>query len=198
MEDLALGFTLSEDIARLDQFESVQVWTGAGAARLSIEVGTAALEPLLAQRQRNLVGRSGCGLCGTESLPGVLRPLPGLRGLGPLVTPLALKRAPADLVPLQALCDRTGATHAAAWCNADGGIDCVREDVGRHNALDKLIGTLAARAIDPACGFARGHAFTVYSAAGRIVDLQLAGPLMPETVPDSSFISPLPLAQGHA
>ena len=154
LEDLALGFTLSEGIARADQFEAVQVWTGAGTARLSIEIATPALEPLLAQRQRNLIGRTGCGLCGTESLSGVLRPLPDLRGRGPLLAPEALERALADLEPLQALRKRTGATHAAAWCHADGSIDCVREDVGRHNALDKLIGSLAARTIDPASGFA--------------------------------------------
>jgi len=154
LKDLALGFTLSEGIALADQIEAVQVWTGAGTARLSIEITTPALEPLLAQRQRNLAGRTGCGLCGTESLAGVLRPLPDLRGRGPRLTPLSIERALAELEPLQALRKRTGATHAAAWCHADGSIDSVREDVGRHNALDKLIGSLAERAIDPASGFA--------------------------------------------
>jgi FdhD protein len=154
LDDLALGFTLSEGIARQDQYESVQTWVGSSSARLAIEIATPALEPLLALRQRNLVGRSGCGLCGTESLPGVLRPLPDLRGRGPRLGTEAIERALTELEPLQALRNCTGATHAAAWCQPDGRICCVREDVGRHNALDKLIGALAARGTDPASGFA--------------------------------------------
>jgi len=81
------------------------------------------------------VGRTGCGICGTESLDQVLRPLAALPGLQ----------------PLQRL---TGATHGAAWCAPDGAILHVREDVGRHNALDKLIGALVRAGVASDQGFA--------------------------------------------
>ena len=103
----------------------------------------------LKQRRRNLTGRTGCGLCGTESLEQAIRRPPPLPAPGPSFTAAAVARALASLRQQQRLLAATGASHAAAWCSADGEIQLLREDVGRHNALDKVIGALA-RARQPA------------------------------------------------
>jgi formate dehydrogenase accessory protein FdhD len=96
----------------------------------------------LGERHRNLAGRSGCGLCGVESLADAVRPLPVVTG-GPRITResvIAGMHALAGAQPLNAI---SGGAHAAGFVARDGGVT-VREDVGRHNALDKLIGALAA------------------------------------------------------
>ena len=97
-------------------------------------------------RRRTLAGRTGCGLCGTESLEQVQRALPMLVGRGPRIAPAALERAQRGAAARTSRCSSaTGARTRAAWCAADGAILAVREDVGRHNALDKLIGALVQR-----------------------------------------------------
>jgi FdhD protein len=95
----------------------------------------------LKNKRRNLTGRTGCGLCGAESLEHAIRhPSPVNHQHTTHASLLfAGMHAMQQLQPLQ---QRSGATHAAAWMRADGLISCVREDVGRHNALDKLIGAL--------------------------------------------------------
>jgi FdhD protein len=117
---------------------------------LQLEVA-AACEWRLKERRRNLVGRTGCGLCGTESLDQVRRTLPPLQR--PTIAPEVPGRAQRALREWQAVQRLTGATHAAAWCDREGGIQLLREDVGRHNALDKLIGAMNKAAIDPAQGW---------------------------------------------
>src|SRR5690606_24539623 len=106
----------------------------------------------LAGRRRSLEGRSGCGLCGCESIEAVLRPPPPVAE-GVRLAPDALAIALARLQARQPLNARTGATHAAAFAAPSGELQLVREDVGRHNALDKLIGALARAGIAPASGF---------------------------------------------
>src|SRR5690606_9380453 len=107
----------------------------------------------LKQRRRNLTGRTGCGLCGVETLEQAVRhPEPVVAG--PRVTADAVHRAMDALAPRQTLQRVTGATHAAGWSSVDGELLLVREDVGRHNALDKLLGAMAAERVDPADGFA--------------------------------------------
>ncbi len=96
----------------------------------------------LKARRRNLAGRTGCGLCGTESLEQALRQLPPVAA-GPAIAPAAIHVAFDALRSRQPLHRLTGASHAAAWANPDGTLELVREDVGRHNALDKLIGAMA-------------------------------------------------------
>jgi FdhD protein len=97
-------------------------------------------------------GRSSCGLCGVQSPEDALRALPVLAD-GLRVPHETIHAALLALEPLQALGAATRATHAAAWADADGRILLVREDVGRHNALDKLIGAALRAGCDPAQAF---------------------------------------------
>jgi len=105
----------------------------------------------LKEKRRNLTGRTGCGLCGAETLQQAIRRPPPVSG-GVQIPAVAMLVGMAAMQARQPLQQHSGATHAAAWMNADGSIACVREDVGRHNALDKLLGALALLRFDPAAG----------------------------------------------
>lgn len=152
LEDLAVGFTLSEGlVAEPAEIRGVRTLTEDGALALDIDIAAPRFAQLL-QRQRNLSARTGCGLCGAETLEGAIRQL------APIATPLeisapALHAALAELAARQPLNERTGSVHAAAWALPDGGIQLVREDVGRHNALDKLIGALVRAGSDLTRGY---------------------------------------------
>lgn len=152
LADYALGFALSEGLAaRPDEVLGIDIQEvdGGWAARLSLPPER---NEIALQRARRRVTESSCGLCGMENIAQVLRPLPQVTAR--IATDrAALARALASLPDHQPLARATGAVHAAALCAPDGGILCVREDVGRHNALDKLIGALAANGTDPAAGF---------------------------------------------
>ena len=159
LEDLALGFSLSEALigspAELGGIEIVPEQTGY-SVYLSVPPERAAI---IEQRRRNMTARTGCGLCGAETIEQAMRDVPKVtagRGViaGRGVTRHAMAAAMKQLPSLQTLNSATGATHAAAWANFNGQLQLVREDVGRHNALDKLIGALAAGRIDTAQGFA--------------------------------------------
>jgi FdhD protein len=106
---------------------------------LRLEVA-AASEWRLKQRRRNMAGRTGCGLCGTESLDQVQRVLAPVPEVA--VEPGVVGAGMQALRPWQAVQQLTGASHAAAWCDLQGRIVLVREDIGRHNALDKLVGAM--------------------------------------------------------
>ncbi|MCC7321084.1 MAG: formate dehydrogenase accessory sulfurtransferase FdhD [Rubellimicrobium sp.] len=147
--DFALGFTISEGIAPAAEAGEIEIVTH----DLGIEARLwlpPAREAALASRRRALVGAVGCGLCGIDSLEAAVRALPRLPApRAPLPGPDALAAALALLPGHQPLHDATRAVHAAAlW--RDGAILLAREDVGRHNALDKLIGATARAGIDPA------------------------------------------------
>lgn len=153
LEDFALGFMLSEgvveDAGAVELLGSEQLLEGI-EIRLRIPARYA---EALERRRRSLSGRSGCGLCGSELLEAALR-RPEPVGEGVAVTSAALRRALRGLHASQDLARLTGATHAAAWADADGQVRLVREDVGRHNALDKLIGAMWRAGEDPQAGFA--------------------------------------------
>lgn len=155
LEDLALGFSLTEGIIRgpadLHDMEISETDQG-HIAQLTI---ASACFAQLKQRRRTLAGRTGCGLCGLESLDDVVRPLPPVPGPRQPIPPDAILRAMHTLREVQPLHQKTGATHAAAWADLSGDILYVREDVGRHNALDKLIGVLMhrRRQLDTTAGF---------------------------------------------
>ena len=106
----------------------------------------------LRDRQRSVEGRTGCGLCGIMSLEQALRPLPVMQA-APVIEAQAITEALAALPALQLANQASGAAHAAAFATTDGKIRLVREDVGRHNAFDKLIGGMARAGIDPVAGF---------------------------------------------
>lgn len=151
LDDFALGFSLTEGLIDTPA-DLLEVEAEARDLGLVLHLKvTARCEVRLKDRRRNLTGRTGCGLCGTDSLEQVqrlpLRPLPATR-----VTPAALQRAVRELAARQPLQHATGATHAAAWCGLDGAVRLVREDVGRHNALDKVVGALAKAGVDGADG----------------------------------------------
>ena len=147
LEDFALGFSLSEGIITnsSELYECDPEVTPEG---WQVHIRIAADRFIaLKERRRTLAGRTGCGLCGTESLSQVTRcaapvthrhRFDGMQLLGSM-------RAMQALQPMQ---QQSGATHAAAWMNPTGEIDLVREDVGRHNALDKLIGAMASAGKD--------------------------------------------------
>jgi FdhD protein len=152
LEEFATGFSLSEGIVGTpgDIYE-IDVEHGAAGITVHLRIEGGAFAKLK-ERRRNLTGRTGCGLCGTEDLGQVMRPLKQVSGSSPL-SPAAVKRALAGLKETQPLNRRTGATHAAAWCDADGVVLAAFEDVGRHNALDKLIGFMAGKQVDARAGF---------------------------------------------
>jgi FdhD protein len=153
LEELAIGFSLSEGIIdTLDQFYNMEVEVKAEGIELNIEISTEKFVQLKHWR-RNQTGRTGCGLCGAESLQQAIRPVPQVAPATP-VSPEILQRAIQSLSDQQLLQQQTGASHCAAWYNRDANMVLLREDVGRHNALDKLIGALQVRDVDLHNGFA--------------------------------------------
>ncbi|MBN9262639.1 MAG: formate dehydrogenase accessory sulfurtransferase FdhD, partial [Hyphomicrobium sp.] len=151
LEDFALGFSLSEGIVSApDEIEGVEVVEHAEGIELRMwlakDRGLA-----LAQRRRSITGPTGCGLCGIESLEAVAQRFP------PVVSDVSfaaadIAEAMAALPAAQELNLRTRAVHAAGFWNREQGLVAVAEDVGRHNALDKLIGGLRRRGVDVRAG----------------------------------------------
>jgi FdhD protein len=158
LEDFAVGFSLTEGVIRTPaDIRGIKLGNGADGLTVTIDLVPDRLHVLLANRRlRNTVGRTGCGVCGVEEISGLplaeRRSGPGA-GQGTPITSEAIHRALAGLSDGQPLNAATRATHAAAWAARDGTLLLVREDVGRHNALDKLIGALLRAGTDPAEGF---------------------------------------------
>ncbi|APG03148.1 formate dehydrogenase family accessory protein FdhD [Luteibacter rhizovicinus DSM 16549] len=178
LEDFARGFALTEGrVGSIDEIERIDVqevlegitvnirtaktcgsrFSGDGSlprespdrsAGIADEIGSYKEHAL----PRQLPGRSGCGICGSRELEDVVR-RPEPVGLGPTIGVDAIERALESLRALQPVNAFTGSVHAAAWALPDGAIVCVREDVGRHNALDKLIGAMSTAHIDANDGF---------------------------------------------
>ena len=141
LEAFALGFSLSEGIVNSagDIYECA-----IDEVELGIEVALTISSQCftkLKDKRSNLSGRTGCGICGAESLQQVHLPIPPVVA-DFSISHVAIDRATRALVDHQPLQTLTGALHAAAWCDVDGKLVQVCEDVGRHNALDKLIGLL--------------------------------------------------------
>ena len=168
LEDFAAGFALAEGLATTaDQITDIAIadtplgWivrtalSGVGAAQL-------------AERVRTRVAESSCGLCGIENLEALGKPLPPVAPHGCLDA-AAIFAALAALGDYQPLSQATGAAHGAAWCDSAGRIGCAREDVGRHNALDKLIGAMARAGQSLAPGFALSTARCSYEIVEKAV-----------------------------
>jgi len=152
LEDFALGFSLTEGIiaaaSDIRQLDIVEQDAG-------IELRMWLTEPratALTARRRHLAGPTGCGLCGIDSLEEATRPIARVAE-GGHVTPADIMRAIEALPPLQQLNRQTRAVHAAAFYQRTAGVVAVREDVGRHNALDKLAGALTRAAVPGGSGF---------------------------------------------
>jgi FdhD protein len=151
-EDFAVGFSLSEEIvASPDDVRECMVMPYAQGVEIHLTIPDDAADRL-AGRGRELIGRTGCGLCGVQTVDDALRPSRTVTANWTLA-PEALWRAEAALSGQQTINQATGAVHAAAWATPDGELRVVREDVGRHNALDKVTGALARAGTDPSTGF---------------------------------------------
>lgn len=154
LEDLAYGFSFTEGIIRTARdLYDLEIIEAAQGLIIKATIASACLNDLKLRR-RSLAGRTGCGLCGIESLDEVRRLLPALPALPGGRDPAAIARAVEQLRALQPLHLLTGATHAAGWASAAGDIQHVREDVGRHNALDKLIGHMLRHSLHTSDGIA--------------------------------------------
>ncbi len=152
LEEFIVGHAVAEGlVSQASDVADVDVAALDGGWILRAQLPQAAREAIFA-RARTRVSDSSCGLCGVESINEALRPLPKA-ALPPKISRDAISRALADLGKHQPLSGATGAVHAAAFCDVDGKILCAREDVGRHNALDKLIGALGLTGADIAAGF---------------------------------------------
>ncbi len=148
VEELAVGFTLTEGIAALSDIEAVRVTHAPEGLVADVLLSPGAGAALAGARRRTLESRSSCGLCGVESLKEAMRPIAHV-GEGPRLTRAAIQRALAGLEDGQRLGRETRSMHAAAWADASGAVALVREDVGRHNALDKLVGAALVGGLEP-------------------------------------------------
>lgn len=151
LEDFAVGFTISEGIAGAAEIVSVHVERASHGIELQVELPPELAERL-SSRGRAIAGRTGCGLCGVEAIDEMLRTPPRVES-GARFAPEALFTA-VDLLPHRQEVNRvTHSVHAAAWATGAGSLALVREDIGRHNALDKLLGAMSRAATDPSKGF---------------------------------------------
>jgi FdhD protein len=152
LEDLGVGFTLSEGIVdAADEIRDVRLVTDGDALAVHLDITGERLSRIL-QRQRNLTGRTGCGLCGVESVEEAIRHPAAVRE-GVRVTSAEIHAELEKLHTQQPVNLRTGSVHAAAWALPGKGIQLIREDVGRHNALDKVIGALVRAGTDLSQGY---------------------------------------------
>ena len=141
-EDFAVGFSLTEGvISSIDAIDSIDIVEEEIGVELRIWLKAPEAAEFLGRR-RKMAGPTGCGLCGVESLVEAMRP-PHTVGKGRSFTPAEIMTAVESLFPLQVLNHETRAVHAAGFWEPERGLVAVREDVGRHNALDKLAGALA-------------------------------------------------------
>ncbi|KQP41593.1 formate dehydrogenase accessory sulfurtransferase FdhD [Pseudorhodoferax sp. Leaf274] len=168
LEDFALGFSLTEGIvdSRAD-VRDIALVEGGGGLTVQVQIASGCFARLKDKR-RSLAGRTGCGLCGAESLPqAVQRPAPLQSGAR--FDAAAVSLAMQALDRSQPLRDASGATHAAGFADAQGRLLFVREDVGRHNALDKLVGALLVARAQVPQGFVVVTSRASYEMVGKTV-----------------------------
>jgi FdhD protein len=152
IEDFALGFSITEGIIQAPaELLSVHVYNRSNGIEARIKIPETRFANL-AGKGRNLTGRTGCGLCGATTLQQAVRDAKMVGG-GLQLTSGELFAALSEIRQQQTLNQLTGAVHAAAWILPTRGIQYLREDIGRHNALDKLIGLLLRLGKNPASGF---------------------------------------------
>lgn len=174
LADFALGFSLTEGIiSEAKHLRDMEVVASDLGLEIYIDIAAESFHGFKASR-RQMAGRTGCGLCGQETLQQAIRPIPQV-GNNLHIQPAALERALSQLPNWQTLHQTTGGVHAAAWADVAGNIHYLREDVGRHNALDKLLGALFKNQIDTQQGFllltSRASHELVYKAAFAGIEL---------------------------
>lgn len=152
LEDFALGFSITEGIIESpSQLLSTRIYNHANGIEVRLQIPESHVSEL-SDKGRNLTGRTGCGLCGASTLQQAIRPTQAVQG--DLSVPAAeLFSALTAIKEHQKINQLTGAVHAAAWIVPGQDVQYVREDVGRHNALDKLIGLLLRVGKNPSAGF---------------------------------------------
>lgn len=151
LEDFALGFSLAEGIlSSPKELYAVEVVQQSSGIELRMEIASERFSQLK-DRRRSMTGRTGCGLCGAESLAQALRLPSTFNQSHDTFQHAAILKALKSAASFQVLQAQTGATHASFWVQKTGDITMVREDVGRHNALDKLLGAIAKK--DTGVGF---------------------------------------------
>jgi len=152
LDDFGLGFSLSERIiATASEMQEIKVQRLDAGLSVQMMIPSMRAAALMGRR-RAIEGRSGCGLCGIESLEALRQPLSPVKA--PTVTPAAIARGLEELREHQPMRARNYSVHGAAWCDRQGNIVLAREDVGRHSALDKLIGAMSRAGLDNTDGFA--------------------------------------------
>lgn len=152
LEDFARGFSVTEGIVdSAADIRDITISRNPQGITLHIDIASSSFARLK-DRRRSMTGRTGCGLCGTDSLADAVRQPPVITG-NTRFDGTAVSTALQHLRNKQLLLAATGATHAAAWCDATGAIALLREDVGRHNALDKLVGAILQAGTPAGNGF---------------------------------------------
>ena len=152
LEEFALGFSITEGIIKNPQeFLSARIYNRSNGIEIQLKIPDHRFQ-CLADKGRNLTGRTGCGLCGASTLRQAIRQPNPVNG-DLTLSAAELRSALTDIKQHQKLNQLTGAVHAAAWAAPGQGILNIREDVGRHNALDKLIGFLLRTGKDLSTGF---------------------------------------------
>jgi len=153
LPDFALGFSLTEGIVHArDEISELEIVESDHGIELRMWLAEHS-GIAFSERRRHLAGPTGCGLCGIESLAEALRP-PQRVSAGRTITPAEIMKALDTLAPRQELNRQTRAVHAAAFWTPEDGLVALREDVGRHNALDKLAGALIGEGVPCGAGLA--------------------------------------------
>jgi FdhD protein len=152
LEDFVTGFSLTEEVvSKATEIEAIDIRPVSLGVLAQVRIADERSRAVM-NRRRNIVGQTGCGICGVVELEQAVRRYPA-NTTTPVVSAKAIAAAFDALPAFQSLNADTGAVHAAAFASAAGALQQVREDVGRHNALDKLIGALARESRSPAEGF---------------------------------------------
>jgi FdhD protein len=152
LEDFALGFSLTEElIESADDLRHLEISRYSRGVEIQATVAERCVAAI-SERSRRLTGRTGCGICGADSVDAVLKQIHPVERDVAISVP-AVQRALESLAANQPLNAASGAVHAAGWAQLDGAVSIIREDVGRHNALDKLVGAATAARVVPSAGF---------------------------------------------
>ena len=145
VSDFATGFSLTERVVdQISEIIEIDIVYSQLGVDVRLKIEDQLVERLdLRQRRRNLVGRAGCGVCGLENAEELHSPLPVVSEVAIELEQNAILKAAGSFSAQQALNQKTKSVHGAAWATIDGDIRLIREDIGRHNALDKLLGARA-------------------------------------------------------